>query len=56
MLRSQSQSKLMFAALNSAKVRKKTGIKKAVASDFIQATPKSAFSELKEKISKPKKY
>ena len=53
-IKSLSQSRLMYAAAENPEVAKKTGVKQSVAKEFIEATPKSAFKNLREKV-KPKK-
>lgn len=53
-LKSRAQQRLFEAVSHDPEVAKKTGIKKEVADEFINATPKSAFSKLKEKVKKKK--
>lgn len=51
-LQSKSQARLMYESL---KNKMKTKVKPSVAKEFIDATPKSMFDKLKERINK-KKY
>jgi len=46
-LKSRAQQRLMYASL-----KKDTGVPKKVAKEMIDATPKEAFSKLKEKLKK----
>ena len=54
-LKSKSQARLMEMVAHDPEAAKRLHIKKEVAEDFIQATPKSAFSKLKEKVKSKKK-
>lgn len=42
----------MYAVKNNPKVAEKVGMKKEVAEEFINKTPKKRFSKLKEKLGK----
>ena len=44
----------MYAAAENPEVAKRTGVKQEVAKEFIEATPKSAFAKLREKVGKKK--
>lgn len=48
-LKSKAQQRLMFASLS-----QDTGVPKKVAQEMIEATPKSRFAKLKERLKKKK--
>jgi len=49
-IKSKSQARLMYAAMNNPKVANKTGVSQQIAKEFIDKTPNSRWKKLKERV------